>query len=141
MKTATNLRMNSSSTSSCNLLVTFTFLETTQWKKIISRVSVILFSINYRFTKLSGIQFLGGFKWNIFTNLSWKRRCIKNKNGTKERKSSHCTLGNQDNVRQVSLEYTSVSCLLHNRYRYRLFFLRSIAHFLTQIYMNCFVSS
>ena len=65
-----------------------------------------------------------------------KMQVHKNKNETKERKSSHCTLGNQDNVRQVSLEYTSVSCLLHNRYRYRLFFLRSIAQFFTQIYMN-----
>ena len=91
------------------------------WNLLTFRVSVILCSINYRFSKLF-IQFLGGFKWNLFTNLSWKRRFIKNKNEIKERKSSHCTLGNQDNVRQVSLEYTSVSCLLHNRYRYHYYF-------------------
>ena len=127
--------MNSSSTSSCN----FYFLGNNTMEIIISRGCVNLFSIKYRFSKLS-IQFWGGFKWNISTNLLRKRRCIKNKNETKEKKSSHCTLGNQDNVRQVSLEYTSVSCLLHNRYRYhyyfflqnskyRLFFLRLICAF------------
>ena len=36
---------------------------------------------------------------------------------------------------------TSSDFLSTNGVKYRLFFLRSIAQFFTQIYMNCFVSS